>query len=188
MKHPREILIAGTFVSSWLGMQLVHEMGHVLAAWISGGAVKRVVLAPWSLSRTDLSLNPHPAFVTWGGPILGVVVPVLAWNLAEWMRWRPAFVVRFFAGFCAIANGVYIGFGSFEGLGDAGDLIRAGSPLWSLWLFGAVTVPLGFLLWNRQGSRFGLGAKPEPASPTIAWGTCAFAMALLILGTVVGGG
>jgi len=40
------ILIASTVLASWLGMQALHELGHVFGAWITGGEVKRVVLNP----------------------------------------------------------------------------------------------------------------------------------------------
>ena len=48
-------------------------------------------------------------------------------------------------------------FGAFGGVGDAGDLLRHGSPIWTLWLFGVATVPLGFVLWNGLGRDFGFG-------------------------------
>ena len=57
-------------------------------------------------------------------------------------------LVQFFAGSCLVANGAYIGAGSFRRIGDAGDLLRQGSPIWSLWLFGIITIPLGLYLWN----------------------------------------
>ena len=67
-------------------------------------------------------------------------------------------MLRFFAGFCLIANGCYIGVGSFGRIGDAGDMLRNGSPIWTLWLFGFVTFPLGLYLWNGLGTSFGLGS------------------------------
>jgi predicted Zn-dependent protease len=48
------MLIGSTVVGSWLGMQAVHELGHVLGAWWTDGDVSRVVLHPLSISRTDL--------------------------------------------------------------------------------------------------------------------------------------
>ena len=35
------VLIVSAVASSWLGMQAVHEFGHVLAAWCTGGRVAR---------------------------------------------------------------------------------------------------------------------------------------------------
>ena len=59
------VLIASTVLLSWLGMMAVHEFGHVLGAWITGGRVERVVLHPLRFSRTDLAHNPSPMFVVW---------------------------------------------------------------------------------------------------------------------------
>ena len=61
--------------TSWLGMMLVHEAGHVLHAWVSGGTVTKVVLGPLVISRTDVNPNPHPLFEIWGGPVWGCLVP-----------------------------------------------------------------------------------------------------------------
>src|SRR3989304_4954124 len=105
----RAILITATIVGSWLGMQAVHELGHVLGAWSTGGEVSRVVLHPLSISRTDVSHNRSPGVVVWAGPIVGVLLPVAAWLVAAFTRMPGAFVLRFFAGFCLTANGLYIG-------------------------------------------------------------------------------
>ena len=124
-------------------MQAVHETGHVLGAWLTGGRVERVILHPFTISRTDLSENPDPLLVTWAGPLFGVAAPILAWALAALLRMPGAFVLRFFAGFCLLTNGLYIGVGSFGGIGDCGELLRNGAPIWQLWLFGG--------LWLRRG-------------------------------------
>ncbi len=63
------ILVASTLSLSWLGMQVVHEAGHVLLAWTSGETVHRVVLHPLTISRTDASHDRHPPLVAWGGPL-----------------------------------------------------------------------------------------------------------------------
>jgi Peptidase M50B-like len=174
------LLICSTILASWLGMQAVHEFGHVLGARATGGEVERVILHPLTISRTDLGHNPRPLFVVWAGPVIGVLLPVLCYLLALRLAKRGAFVLRFFAGFCLIANGAYIGAGSFDGIGDAGQMLRSGSSPWHLWLFGIVTVPLGLWFWHRQGANFGLGADGREVEPAVAYVT-AFTCALLIV-------
>jgi hypothetical protein len=72
--------------------------------------------------------------------------------------WRcGSFLFRFFAGFCIIANGAYIGAGSFGRIGDAGTMLRYGSRAWQLWVFGLVATALGLFLWNGLGCEFGFG-------------------------------
>jgi hypothetical protein len=153
----RWFLLVALIVFCWLGMQWVHELGHVLAAWLTGGRVERVVLYPWTISRTDLAENPAPLVVVWGGPMVGVLLPLAAWGVLAAARFRGAFVARFFAGFCLIANGAYIGCGSLAGIGDCGEMLRQGSPIWTLWLFGLICAPVGLALWHGQGPRFGMG-------------------------------
>lgn len=153
---PQVWLIVSTLLLSWLMMQMVHELGHAVAAWLTGGRVARIVLHPLAISRTDVEPNPHPLIVVWTGPIAGIVVPVLAWGLIAAAKF-PASFLRFFAGFCLIANGAYIGLGSIQRIGDCGVMLRDGSPLWLLWLFGIVTVPAGLWLLDGTCEYFGLG-------------------------------
>jgi hypothetical protein len=181
------ILIASTLLGSWLGMQAVHELGHVLGAHLSGGQVARVVLHPLTISRTDLSANPHPLLVVWAGPLLGVLLPLLVWAVAAGLRLPGAFVLRFFAGFCLAANGAYIAVGSFERIGDSGEMLRHGSPIWALWLFGAVTLPAGLWLWHRQGVHFGLGPAGGKVGAGVAYAVLVACLALAVLGFVLGG-
>lgn len=158
MKRGYQFLLVGTFLPAcWMLMQLVHELGHVIAGLATCGTVTKVVLHPLAISRTDVNPNPQPLIVAWSGPVLGVLFPLLIWGVFHFFQLRGAYLVRFFAGFCLIANGVYIGIGSFEGIGDTGDLLRLGTPMWMLWAFGAVTVPIGFVCWHKLGSHFGLG-------------------------------
>lgn len=182
----RVTLIAATLLASWLGMQAMHESGHVLGARLTGGEIARVVLHPLTLSRTDLERNPHPLPVAWLGPIVGAIAPLLLWSIASWIKLPGVFVLRFFAGFCLIANGGYIGIGSLAGVGDCGDLLRHGAPIWQLWLFGAATVPLGLWLWNGLGRHFGLGSQAEPISAKLASVVTAVATILFLAGLVLG--
>jgi hypothetical protein len=153
------VLIAATLGFSWLAMQVVHEFGHVVAAAASGGRVAEVVLHPAAISHTRLAANPHPLLVVWMGPLVGTVLPLAATVLARAYLLPGWYIVQFFAGFCLIANGAYLAFGSLGGVGDAGDLLRYGTPTWLLWLFGVITIPIGLRLWDDLGPHFGLGSS-----------------------------
>ena len=52
-----------TGVAAWLGMQQVHELGHVIGALVTGAQIESVVLHPLTISRTDLAHNPLPLVV-----------------------------------------------------------------------------------------------------------------------------
>lgn len=175
----RVVLILSTLVCSWLGMQAVHESGHVIGAWATGATVERVVLHPAAISRTDVADASHPLVVVWAGPIIGAVLPILCWLAAAQLNLASTFLWRFFAGFCLIVNGAYIAFGSFEGVGDCGEMLQHGSPAWLLWLFGVLTIPLGLRLWHGQGKHFGLGPGKLEISSRLT--VCVFLVALAIL-------
>ena len=163
-------------------MQAIHESGHVTAAYLTGGQVATVVLHPFTISRTDLSHNPKPAIVVWAGPVFGVLLPLALWGAAAGVRLPGVFVLRFFAGFCLVANGAYIAGGSFDGIGDCGEMLRHGSERWHLWLFGAGTVPAGFWLWHGQGKLFGLGTAREKVSAGINCSSVVVCLLLLASG------
>ena len=163
------MLIVSAVLLAWLWMQAVHELGHCLGAWATGATVERVILHPLAISRTDVTGGRSPLAVVWAGPVIGVLLPLAAWLWLAACRGGRSWLARFFAGFCCLANGLYLGVGSFEGVGDAGDLVRLGSPIWSLWLFGGLMVVLGFSLWNGLGKHFGLGGPAAPVDARAAY-------------------
>ena len=131
MKRLRQcVLIASCLPLCWLAMMAVHELGHCLVAWGTGGRVTKVVLHPLAISRTDVSPNPSPWAVAWGGPLLGSLLPLILFAICRVARNPAAFLARFFTGFCFVTNGVYIFAGAFARVGDAEVLRREGAPLW----------------------------------------------------------
>ena len=182
----RFVFLAATLVACWLGMQAVHEWGHVIGAQLTGAVVENVVLHPLTISRTDVADNRQPLVVVWLGPLLGVLLPLTLWGLAAAAGLKEAFLLRFFAGFCLIANGLYLGVGSIDGVGDCGDLLRHGSPIGMLWLFGVVTTPLGFALWHGQARHFGWGKAAEPLDRRIVAESVVVCTALVLFGLFLG--
>ncbi len=145
---PQGVLIVSTLAASWWGMQAVHELGHVLGAVTTGGRVANVALHPLTISRTDVAPNPHPLPVVWARPVFGVLAPLALWGVFQVLRVRGAFVLRFFAGLCLIANGAYVAGGALTRVGDSAEMLRHGSPAWLLGLFGAAAIPAGLWLWH----------------------------------------
>lgn len=155
----RSVLILTFVYLCWMTMMAVHECGHVLHAWLSGGQVAAVYFPLLDFSRTDISPNPHPQFVAWGGPLWGCLLPLGAYALAGRFCSGIRKLVCFFAGFCLAANGAYVGFGWISSAGDAGTLLRHGAPVWTLAVSGFLALAAGLYLWHRLGPRFGL-ARP----------------------------
>src|SRR5579872_738042 len=107
MNRPLRIVLAViTLYISWMAMMAVHESGHVLAAVIGGGRVRRVLIPLIGFSRTEADPNPCPRLEVWGGPIWGSILPLLAWFFVRRKLPRSlAVAVGFFVGLCLIANG-----------------------------------------------------------------------------------
>jgi hypothetical protein len=180
------LLITSTIAFSWLGMQAVHELGHVLGAWAGGETVNEMVLHPLVISRTDASHDRHPLLVVWGGPILGSFLPLVLLGISRLIRSGLFYLFQFFAGFCLIANGAYVGVGSFSGVGDAGDLMRYGAPRWTLIVFGLACVPIGLSLWNGLGTHYGLGRSNGEVDRSAALGTLGLALVVVLVEVVTG--
>ena len=79
-----QVLLIATFIPfCWLAFMTFHELGHVVAGWLSGGQVTKVVIHPLAISRTDVSPNPRPLLVVWAGPMAGITVPLFIWALCR---------------------------------------------------------------------------------------------------------
>ncbi|MBE6425151.1 MAG: hypothetical protein IJD43_01030 [Thermoguttaceae bacterium] len=170
---PLFLLLAAWIPFCWLTFQAVHELGHVLTAVGAGTEVEKVVLSPWTFSRTETAFSPHRTWILWGGAVGGCVIPVIFWLCWKFFRMPAEFLFRFWAGFCLIANGAYFG-ADFSTVGptDAGELYALGTPRFALVIFGISAVSAGLFLWNGLGCFWGLGKTPqkiEKSAILIAW-------------------
>ena len=147
------LLLALAAYPAWLAMSLLHELGHAFHALLSGGHVTRIHLPLLDFSRTDVSPNPHPQFVAWGGPLWGSLFPLLILLVTPRTRPRLRHATRLFAGFCLIANGAYLALGPLMTAGDAHDLRRHGAPTGSLILAGLTALLAGLYLWHLATRR-----------------------------------
>jgi hypothetical protein len=187
MNRLLQLLLIATFLPlCWFGMMAVHELGHVIGAYATGGRVARVVLHPLAISRTDLAHNPHPLIVAWSGPVIGVLLPLVVLGVFRLAGLPGRYLVRFFAGFCLIANGAYLGAGAWAGIGDAGDLLRLGTRIGWLLAFGLLTVPAGLFLWHGLGPHFGLGKGNARVEPGAVAASCGLLLAILVLQWLLG--
>ena len=112
--------------------------------------------------------------------MIGVVLPLAFWGAVAAAGKTWAYLARFFAGFCLIANGAYIAVGSFDRVGDAGEMLRLGSPIGALWAFGLLTAPAGLWLWHKQGRHFGWGQARGQVDRRAVWACFTLAVALTI--------
>jgi hypothetical protein len=163
MKHPpiRRVMIAiALLYPFWIAMMAVHELGHVLGALATGGNVVQVTLPLFGFSRTDVDPNPYRRVEVWSGPVLGASLPLIVWALLRQTRFGP--ILQAFASWCLVANGAYVGVGWIERSGDAGELVRLGTPRWLMIAFGVVCASAGLYLWHLMGE--------SPTRPTCGTG------------------
>ncbi|MEZ6122951.1 MAG: hypothetical protein R3C49_07220 [Planctomycetaceae bacterium] len=131
---------------SWSVMAVTHECGHLLCGWCCGGTLKAADLRPWHLPFSIFDPDPHPLMTAWGGPILGVLIPVL---MAAAIRHRIATLI---AGFCVLANGLYLATAWLTGdryLDTAQLLLHGASPV-SIAVFCVITITTGYLGFRRS--------------------------------------
>lgn len=202
----RRILFAISVLGlSWLGMMATHEFGHIVSAKLTGGKVIRVVLHPATISRTDVSPNPSPLAVAWAGPILGCLTPVLlmlairrlkkhSGGAAKEKKYAPEVeilnhepasrchsIAQFFAGFCCIANGAYLGVGVFDRVGDADEILKAGTPAWMLPAFGLIAFFSGMAMWHRLGSPLAVLQGCIELDPWLVRGLLAMLLLIIVV-------
>ncbi len=164
------LLLIALALWCWLAMMLTHELGHVLAAWATGGRVVYVNLYPGQISSTLVSPNRAPGFVLWAGFASGWLVPQA---IALASKKSPLAVpLQCWAGFCWLAGGVYLASGGLERLTDTGQLLLQGWPLWLLILTGVSAAAFGYSVCRSAWPAFlgGLSKNP-PGTRTvgIAW-------------------
>jgi hypothetical protein len=131
---------------AWCTMVLTHEMGHILSGWAAGGTLRAVELAPWKLPYSLFQPDPHPLLTLWGGPLLGVAVPLLAALLIR-QTWS-----WFIAYFCVLANGTYLACGWMAGdryLDTARMLEHGTHPGW-IAIYCVATIGFGYVGFRRQ--------------------------------------
>lgn len=167
-------------------MQAVHELGHILAAWATGGTVQEFVLHPLTISHTDVAPNPAPLTVVWAGPLVGVAIPLTLAALARLARPSAQRYANFFAGFCLIANGAYLAVASYTGIGDPGEMLRNGTPRWLITATGSAAFVAGLWMWHRTSEEFGFGLNPRSVNSREAFLAALTAVALTTIIAILG--
>lgn len=176
---------AGLLVICWYLMMAVHEGGHIAVTLLLGGTVEHVVLHPLAISQTVRSGSSSPLADCWAGPLVGAALPLAAWLVARrWCRCAAA-ELRLFAGFCLLANGIYLGLGWVDAIGDAGEILADGGSRWTLILFGLAAAGAGLLLIDGGQRTLGYGARARPVGARRAAAVAAAALALTLLGLVL---
>jgi len=127
-------------------MTFVHELGHIICGCACGGTLTDADLLPWHLPYSFFEPDPLPLVTLWGGPILGVMIPVtIAFIMRTNWMW-------FIANFCMLANGSYIATAWVSGdrYLDTTKLIEHGAQPISIAIYCLLTIGLGYVGFRRQ--------------------------------------
>lgn len=156
----------------WMAVaaMFVHELGHVLAAGITGGTIISVELRPGRLSHTLVRPNPQPGVVLWSGFALGWLAPQATAPLWRIERGMIGQALRAWAAFCLLAGGSYLAIGGGERLTDTGQLIAIGWPAFVPVVVGLVVAALGY--WRSRAAWIALADRigQRRVSATLAFG------------------
>lgn len=143
-------------------MTFVHESGHIICGSACGGTLRSVDLLPWHLPYSLFEPDPCPLITLWGGPILGVLIPLII-----------AFAIRkawllFIADFCLLANGVYLATAWLSGdrYLDTPQLLAHGAHPISIVTYCVLTIGFGYVRFRRQCMR--ILAPPQVANSVSA--------------------
>ncbi|MGB8983563.1 MAG: M50 family metallopeptidase [Anaerolineales bacterium] len=143
------LFLFGSFAIGYNLATAVHELGHAIVIWATGGTVARIVLHPFTWSYTYYSPSPgYPILTSWAGilfeSLLALLLAALVW------RWRQrswALLCLVIAIMALAKGGLYA---SIDALlqtgGDSTDLIWLGVPRALVIGVGAVLVGIGIFL------------------------------------------
>ena len=154
------LLLFGAFAFGYNAAHAIHEVGHVLAMWASGGHVARVVLHPFSWSKVHYgSPLTCPLFVTWAGAAFAATCGLLLLLAVRRLpgAWTAPIVIT---GLCTLfVNGIYLLVDClFQGGGDATILVRHGTPPAVVFMAGIALLGLGCVVGYRMLPRIGVTA------------------------------
>lgn len=149
--------LVALLIAAWCVMTFTHECGHIVCGCACGGKLISADLLPWHLPYSIFEPDPHPLVTLWGGPVLGVVVPLLiAWLFrAQWL-W-------FIAHFCVLANGAYLTTAWLSGdrYLDTPKLLEHGAHPLTIAVYCAITIGCGYVGFRKQ-CRSVLAKEPKP--------------------------
>lgn len=157
---PRVAKLSALLLLSWCVMTTTHEFGHLITGWLGGGTLVDVELRPWKLPHSRFAPDPYPRLTLWGGPVLGIGVPVLlAWAVDRPWAW-------FVANFCVLANGLYLALAWYSGDRwlDTPRLIAEGESLLLIAIFAALAISAGYYGMRRSVIALWKRATTSPAA------------------------
>jgi hypothetical protein len=184
----RSLFIFGSFSCGWVLGIILHELGHAVSMWITGGVVDRITISPFSWSYTYYGSVPkYPNFTTWSGILIGSLFGLVI-LLAIARRPTPYLVPLVFTGVTPMlqGGGYYLIDTFISKEGDAASLIESGIPM-TVVLGAAILIAtmgvffvIRFIYWNGIDP----GDKISQRALTLVLGMVPYFVLALIYGLV----
>lgn len=140
---------------------------------LSGGGLKEQDRVPHGEVRANESSSRNH----------GITKPAHSCRVAH--RSMMNSLLQFFAGFCFIANGAYLGIGVFDRVGDADEILKAGTPPWMLTAFGLIAFVFGLALWHRLGSPLNVIQARNKLDPWLVTGLITTLLLVIVVECVL---
>lgn len=153
----KSLMLLGAFSFGYNAATAIHELGHALALWTTGGSVTRITLHPFSWSYTYYGSPPTcPLLTAWAGVLFSSSLGLLLLIVIRPRRgaWTVPLALM---GLCTLmVNGLYLIMDSvFLAGGDATTIIAHGTPRAVVLVIGvglaALGLVVGYLLLPRLG-------------------------------------
>ncbi len=156
------LFLFGSSSFAWVVIVTLHELGHAIAMWVTGGKVSRIEITPLSWSYTYYGTSPkYPLFTTASGAGIGILLAmiflVLTWKLSS-LYAAPFYFVG--AGAFLQNGGYYMSDLLLHTGGDASSLVAHSAALRLPLLILSILVLLpGLFLAIRLLPMIGISSK-----------------------------
>jgi hypothetical protein len=163
-------LLFGSFAFAYNVVVVLHEIGHVVGAWLTGGQTHSLVVHPFSTSSVEVNPDPRPLVTH----IAGILAPPLV-GLALFRGLRPflspaLLPLLLVPSIAWASSGLYLLVGAALQAGDALVLMQQGVPRTLLFAAGVACVPVSAHLAQRLFPLLGLDRGSPPARRVVVLG------------------
>ena len=167
------IFIFGSFSFGWVFGIVLHELGHAIAMWVTGGIVDRITIAPFSWSYTYYESTPkYPQLTTWSGVLIGAAIGLIV-LLGIRKNTTPYLIPFIFLGFSPLLNGggYYIVDTFISNQGDAFSLLQSGVPKYVVLGVGLLLLAMGVYVVIINVHRVGITPKDTFIQRAVLFGS-----------------
>lgn len=157
------LTVLGSYAFAYCTAAALHELGHALAAWLSGGKVQAMRIDPFGGSFVQVVPDSHPILTHSAGFILG---PLASLAIVRRRDQLPAWLAPAAIALCTIgllSCAFYLLVGAALDVGDVRALARLGVPRFALVASGLALLLGGALAASVSLQAFGVGADASIA-------------------------